>query len=51
MCYSHLQESFDDQIACLPCLDSSADGSAVAPIQLCTSGTQVCFLIGDSLTE
>lgn len=39
-------ESPDAQIACLPCLGSSAGGWALACVQLCTSGTQVCFLIG-----
>lgn len=51
MWYCHLQESFDDQIACLPRLDGSADASAVAHTQLCPSGMQVCFLIGDLLTK
>lgn len=41
LCWYHFQELLGDQIACLPRLESFADGSTVACIQLCTSGTQV----------
>ena len=41
MCWYHSQESFGDQIACLPCFDSCADASTVARIELSASGRQV----------